>query len=202
MDRLINPAPLDPETAFRELHRAVYDRLQARALAVRNGEAYMRENGYAVIPMPSGSRIFQTVGPWEEYSTPARDMRMLIAFDVLLDFPKKVERDPQAFRIPSGKIPTQIRSELEALHGRWASEYSIAYTRSDGTDQPLSMADVIDRLEALEMGYNPNDCVEVRWGAPAGSAEAGSCGRRAPEDQRAKMGRYRRWFRERVIPIR
>ncbi len=202
IDRLINPAPLDPGTAFRELHRAVYDRLQARAIAVRNGEAYMKKNGYAVVPMPSGSSIFQTIGPWEDYSTPARDMRLLISFDVLLDFPQKVERDPEAFRIPPGKSPARIRSELEAQHRQWAAAYSIRYTRSDGGEQVLTMADVIGRLKALEMGYNPNDCIEIRWGAPENSAELASCSRRAPADQHQKMRRYRRWFRDRVIPIR
>lgn len=202
IDRLINPAPLDPGTAFRELHRAVYDRLQARAIAVRNGEAYMKKNGYALVPMPSGAGIFQTIGPWEDYSTPARDMRLLISFDVLLDFPQKVERDPEAFRIPPGKSPARIRSELEAQHRQWAAEYSIRYTRSDGGEQVLAMADVIGRLKALEMGYNPNDCIEIRWGAPENSAELASCSRRAPADQRQKMRRYRSWFRDRVIPIR
>lgn len=202
MDRLINPDPLDPKTAFRELHRAVYDRLQARALAVRNGEAYMKQNNYAVVPMPSGASIFQTVGPWEDYSTPARDMRMLISFDVLLDFPSKVARAPEAFRFPSGKTVPQIQTELKALHAQLIPEYSISYARSDGGEQVLSMADVIARLEALEMGYNPNDCIEVRWGAPKGSVESASCSRRAPEVQHTKMRRYRRWFRERVIPIR
>ena len=202
MERLINPSPLDPETAFRELHRAVFDRLEARALAVRNGEAYMEQKGYSVMPMPSGAAIFQTVGPWEDYSTPARDMRMLISFDVLLDFPDKISRNPKAFRIPAGKTAAQVRTELEALHHRWAAEYSISYTRSDGYEQVLSMAEVIDRLEGLEMGYNPNDGIEIRWGAPEGSAELAACNRRAPEAQRAKMRRYRRWFRERVIPIR
>jgi hypothetical protein len=202
MDRLINPDPLDPETAFRELHRAVFDRLEARALAVRNGEAYTKQNGFAVIPMPSGAGIFQTIGPWEDYSTPARDMRLLISFDVLLDFPDKLARNPAAFRIPAGKTTAQIKTELESLHRRWAEEYHISYAGSDGGEQVLSMGDVIDRLEALEMGYNPNDCIEVRWGAPEGSAELANCSRRAPEAQRAKMRRYRRWFRERVIPIR
>jgi hypothetical protein len=202
MDSLINPDPLDPVTAFRELHRAVFDRLQARALAVRNGEAYMRQEEYSEVPMPSGASIFQTVGPWEDYSTPARDMRMLISFDVLLDFPDKLSRNPEAFRIPTGKSTAQVRSELEALHRKWAVEYNISYARSDGNEQVLSMADVIDRLEALEMGYNPNDGIEIRWGAPEGSAELAACGRRAPEDQRAKMRRYRRWFRDRAIPIR
>lgn len=202
MDWLINPAPLDPKTAFQELYRALYDRLQARAIAVRNGEAYMQQNGYPVVPMPSGAGIFQTVGPWEDYSTPARDMRLLISFDVLLDFPNRVARAPEAFQIPSGKTAAQVRSELEALHRLWAAEYSISYVRSDGEEQVLSMADVIGRLEALEMGYNPNDCVEIRWGAPEVSAEFASCSRRAPEAQREKMRRYRRWFRDRVIPIR
>jgi len=202
IDRFINPAPLDPGTAFRELHQAVYDRLQARAIAVRNGEAYMKKNGYAVVPMPSGSGIFQTIGPWEDYSTPARDMRLLISFDVLLDFPQKVERDPEAFRIPPGKSPARIRSELEAQHRQWAAEYSIHYSRSDGGEQVLAMADVIGRLKALEMGYNPNDCIEIRWGAPENSAELASCSRRAPADQHQKMRRYRCWFRDRVIPIR
>jgi hypothetical protein len=202
MDRLINPAPLDPEAAFRELHQAVYDRLQARAIAVRNGEAYMKQNGYPVVPMPSGASIFQTLGPWEDYSTPARDMRLLISFDVLFDFPNRVARAPEAFQVPSGKTAAQVRSELEALHRQWAAEYSISYTRSDGREQVLSMADVIGRLEALEMSYNPNDGVEIRWGATEGSAEFASCSRRAPADQREKMRRYRRWFRGRVIPIR
>ena len=157
MDRLINPTPLDPETAFRELHRAVYDRLQARAIAVRNGEAYMKQNDYPVVPMPSRAGIFQTVGPWEDYSTPARDMRLLISFDVLLDFPNRVARAPEAFQIPSGKTAARVQTELKALHAQWAAEYSISYVRSDGGEQVLSMADVIGRLEALEMGYNPND---------------------------------------------
>ncbi len=202
MDRLINPDPLDPETAFRELHRAVFDRLEARALAVRNGEAYMKQEAYAIVPMPSGAGIFQTVGPWEDYSTPARDMRMLISFDVLLDFPDKVSRNPDAFRIPAGKTAEQIRTGLESLHRRWVEEYRISYASSGGGERVLSMADVIGRLEALEMGYNPNDCIEIRWGAPEGSSGLAACGRRAPEDQRAKMRRYRRWFRDRVIPIR
>jgi len=202
MDRLINPTPLDPEIAFRELHRAVYDRLQARAIAVRNGEAYMKQNDYAEVSMPSGASIFQTVGPWEDYSTPARDMRLLISFDVLLDFPNKVARAPKAFQIPSGKTSVRVQTELKALHAQWSAEYRISYVRSDGGEQVLSMADVIGRLEALEMGYNPNDCVEIRWGAPEGSAEFASCSRRAPAGQSEKMRRYRRWFRARVIPIR
>ncbi|MEE9501875.1 MAG: hypothetical protein V3V48_07350, partial [Candidatus Aminicenantaceae bacterium] len=101
MDRLINPRPLDPVSAFQELHDAVHERLQARVKAVANGEKYMLETNFEVMPMPSGARIFQTSGPWEDYSTPARDMRFLIALDVLTDFPDKVMRNPEAFANPA-----------------------------------------------------------------------------------------------------
>jgi len=202
MDRLINPEPLDPVQAFRELHDAVLDRLKARALAVANGEEYMKRTGYRTIAMPSGARIFQTSGPWEDYSTPARDMRLLISLDVLLDFPSKVVRAPDAFRIPPDKTPARIKSELEALHREWAPHNSITYTRSDGSEQNLSLEDVLQRMPALEMGYNPNDCIEIRWGAPEGSSERSACSRRAPAAQRKRMRAYRGWFRDRIIPVR
>jgi hypothetical protein len=51
------------------------------------------------------------------------------------------------------------------------------------------------------MAYNPNDCVEVRWGAPENSEEASTCKRHSPEAQRAKMSsEYRTWFHERRWP--
>jgi len=62
--------------------------------------------------------------------------------------------------------------------------------------------DVIDRAIDLEMAYNPNDCVELRWGAPAKSDEASTCKRYAPAAQREKMSKYRAWFHERRRPPR
>jgi hypothetical protein len=57
-------------------------------------------------------------------------------------------------------------------------------------------------MEKLEMAYNPNDGVEVRWGATEGTEEFSSCKRRAPADQRKKMESYRQWFKNRTFPIR
>jgi hypothetical protein len=202
MDRLINPQPLDPVRAFQELHDAIKERLHARARAVANGENYMREIDFQVIPMPSGARIFQTSGPWEDYSTPARDMRLLIALDVLTDFPGKVIRNPEAFAIPPSKNPADIKADLENLHQDWAKAITISYTRSNGVTHTLTLAEILKRREKLEMAYNPNDGVEVRWGATEGSEEFSSCERRAPSDQRRKMDSYRKWFKTRTFPIR
>jgi hypothetical protein len=202
MDRLINPEPLDPVRAYKELHDAVQERLQARARAVANGERYMQETSFQVVLMPSGARIFQTSGPWEDYSTPSRDMRFLIALDVLLDFPDKVIRNPEAFALPESKKLEELKMELENLHRRWAKEITITYTRSNGIPHTLTLTDILNRREKLEMAYNPNDGVEIRWGAAEGSEEFSSCVRRAPVDQRRKMESYRKWFRARTFPIR
>ena len=202
IDRFINPKPLDPVTAFRELHDAVQERLHARAEAVANGEKYMLETNFETVPMPSGARIFQTSGPWEDYSTPARDMRLLIALDVLMDFPDRVLRNPEAFANLESDKPEDIKVELIDLHRKWAQVINIIYTRSNGMPHTLSLADILMRREDLEMAYNPNDGVEIRWGASEGSEEFASCQRRAPVDQRQRMESYRKWFRDRIFPIR
>lgn len=202
IDGLINPKPLDPASVFRDLHEAVHEQLKSRQIAIEKGETYMKETGYAVIPMPSGSGIFQTLGPWEDYSTPSRDMRVLIALDVLLDFPEKIIRSPQSFHIPKQKTPQDVKVEMEELHNQLAQEYTIFYSRSNGERQELTLADIIGRMKALEMAYNPNDCIEIRWGVPQGNDESASCSRHAPADQIEKMLTYRSWFRDRVRPIR
>jgi len=202
MDRLINPQPLDPVRAFEDLHEAIHERLRARVKAVANGEKHMQETSFKVIAMPQGSQIFQTSGPWEDYSTPARDMRLLIALDVLTDFPDKVLRNPEAFAIPDSKKSEDLKVELINLHKKWAKEITITYTRSNALPHTLSLAEILTRIERLEMAYNPNDCIEIRWGASKGNAEISSCERRAPADQRRKMESYRKWFRDRIFPIR
>jgi hypothetical protein len=72
----------------------------------------------------------------------------------------------------------------------------------DGSPFTLTLADVIDRQKAFEVAYNPNDCVESRWGAPAGSAERATCHAHAPAEQRSRMEGYRAWFHERRRPPR
>ena len=52
------------------------------------------------------------------------------------------------------------------------------------------------------MAYNPNDCVEIRWGASDGTADVPTCRRRAPDEQRARMQEYRAWFHEARRPPR
>jgi hypothetical protein len=95
-----------------------------------------------------------------------------------------------------------VRTELRALLERELAARHVDYTRSDGSTWRLSLAEVAERAPALEMAYNPNDCAEVRWGAPPRSTESETCRRHAPDEQTERMRRYREWFSERRRPPR
>jgi hypothetical protein len=152
--------------------------------------------------MPDGASIFEALGTWEDFSTPSRDLRLLIAIDVVSGFPARVTRRPQRFAMPAGKNAEQVKTSLENSLARELAARSVAYTRTDGSTFTLTLAEVLSRAPALEVAYNPNDCVELRWGAPAGSDEASTCRGHAPGDQRARMEQVREWFRERRRPPR
>jgi hypothetical protein len=174
--------------------------VKTRVTSVENGRKY-QEKKPGEIAMPNGPSIFQTSGAWEDYSTPARDFRLLIAIDVVRGFPDRVVRRASRFTMPNGKSPDAVKNELQGVLASELASRKIAYTRSDGSQWTLSLKDVLDRMPEYEMAYNPNDCAELRWGAPESSQEAATCKRRAPQAQKAKMGSdYRNWFRERHWP--
>jgi len=50
------------------------------------------------------------------------------------------------------------------------------------------------------MAYNPNDGIEIRWGAPENSIEMARCRRHAPLYQAEKMRSVRMWFNKRLHP--
>jgi hypothetical protein len=161
----------------------------------------MREKNNPVVPMPMGPKIFETTGPWEDYATPSRDMRLLIAMGVLTGLPARISDHPELFLL-GGRKPAEVRAEIEAVHEKQIRERSAEYRRSDGTPFRLTVADLLARRAALEMAYNPNDCVEIRWGASQETADFATCQRRAPDEQRARMQEYRVWFREARRPPR
>jgi hypothetical protein len=200
MERLINPSPLDAVAALEDLFGALHEQLIVRVDSVANGEAYMTAHPGTVIPMPSGRSIFQSLGPWEDYSTPNRDLRLLIAIDTVLEFPDKVARDPAAYETGGRKAPDEIRRGLVALREKRAAELSITYKGSDGSPRVLTLAEIFRRAEAFETGYNPNDSIEIRWGAPEGSAERATARRHAPASQIGKMKALQPWFHKRLRP--
>ncbi len=201
VEGLINPRGLAPDAAYESTLSALIEQLETRVTAVENAQEYARANPRSVIDMPSGAAIFETTGPWEDFSTPSRDMRLLIAMNVLAGMPQRIRRYPRLFDL-AGESPEGAAARIERLHARRTEERSITYRRSDGSPWQLSLAEIYARNPRLEVAYNPNDCPEVRWGATPSSPEHATCKRRAPRDQQLRMEEYRDWFRETRRPPR
>ena len=202
MDGLITPGKRDALRAQAEAAAALLEAAKVRVTSVDNGETHFRGGG-GTISMPSGHAIFETTGAWENFATPARDLRLLIAIDVVVGFEKKVERNPEAF-LAEGTTMAALLEAVRKDRARMLADESLAfeYTKSDGSKQKVTLAELIERAPSLEMAYNPNECPEARWGAPAKSAELRTCKRHAPSDQVRKMKAYRVWFHERRRPAR
>jgi hypothetical protein len=208
MERLITPGVRDAASAQEEAVAALFEQARVRVTSVANGDEFFKKNPGATVAMPEGFKVFETTGAWESYSTPARDLRLLIAMDVVRGFSDKVRRQPAVFGVPEGP------GQAEALAGLLATleqaraallredRFRFQYTRSDGSPWTLTLAELLDRADQLEAAYNPNDCPELRWGAAEGSPEASTCRRRSPAEQQAKMQRYRGWFHDRKRPAR
>jgi len=201
MERLINPRGLDPEAAYEATLAALMEQIETRVTSVDNGAAYIHAHPGTTVPMPSGPAIFETTGPWEDYSTPSRDMRLLIALKVLEGLPERIRRYPELF-VLHGEEPAEAAARIERLHARRIQERYVDYTRSDGSAWRLGLADIYARRAGLEVGYNPNDCIERRWGASPATEDYATCRRRAPAEQRARMEDYRPWFHEARRPPR
>ena len=201
VEEALSPEPMDPERALLETIDALEEQVRGRVKSVQNGVDYFQKGG-SRIDMPDGAEIFETTGPWEDFSTPSRDLRLLIAIDIVTRFPERVAKRASRFAMPAGKKPEDVRADLEARLRAELEKRKVSYARSDGSMFSLSLADVAARGADLEMAYNPNDCPEARWGAPKGSDEASTCRRHAGGDQRAKMNKARAWFHERRRPPR
>jgi cell wall-associated NlpC family hydrolase len=199
MEAIINPRPLDPLALLGTLVDALEESVSRRVNSVDNGERFMAGRG--PIDMPTGYAIFETSGPWEDFSTPSRDMRLLISIDTVVQFPARVRASPERYGIAADGVEAAV-AEVEALLARELAAREFSYTRTDGSSQSLRLADVVERAPRFEMAYNPNDCPEVRWAAAPDSEEMATCRRRAPAAQAERMRSYRPWFTERQRPPR
>ena len=164
MATLINPRPLDPFAMQSSLVDAFAEAVSRRVVSVDNAIQYKKKKP-GVIDMPSGYDIFETSGAWEDYSSPSRDMRLLIALDTVVKFRERVRKKPEAYGFTPETVEEGIQRLTEHMNKALTAQ-SITYVRSNGSEQPLTLKQIVDRAKAFEMAYNPNDCVEVRWGAP------------------------------------
>jgi hypothetical protein len=120
--------------------------------------------------------------------------------DAVLGFPDQVASSPEDFKISKLISQKDIKNKLQSLLDKKVSGLTISYTRSDGSSKELTIAEILKRRDAFEIAYNPNDGIEIRWGAPVNSDERGTCHRQAPSNQQKTMQSVRKWFNKRLHP--
>lgn len=201
MDALISPRPLDAWGAQLRLIDALEASFAARVRAVELGTDYMRRAQWREVTMPRGYAIFETSGPWEDFATPSRDLRLLIAMDAALGFVDRLARNPEHYGLSEGDVSAAQAELREKLREELAAR-TVTYTRSDKTPWTLTLAELAARRTRFEVAYNLNDCPEYRWGAEVGSEEYAPCAGRASDAQQQRLAEYQAWFSARRRPAR
>ena len=202
MDDVMSPSPLDPTRAMKEAITSLDEQVKVRVTSVENGRKFQNsKRGEAT--MPDGPAIFETSGAWEDFSTPSRDLRLLIAIDVVRGFPDRVARRPERYAMPQGQ-------ERRGGEGRVAAR---ARVRA-GDAQVLVSAQRRLRVDAHAPRRDRPRGRRSRWRTTPTTAS--SCaGARRPRATRprpasatrrrrsaTKMSKYRAWFHERRRPPR
>ena len=111
--------------------------------------------------MPEGASIFETTGAWEDFSTPSRDLRLLIAIDVVRGFPGPRRAAARTLRDAEGQERRRRLRPNWKARSRGACDTQVLLYAQRRLDWTLALKDVIDRAGDLEMAYNVNDCVEL-----------------------------------------
>ena len=98
----MSPAALDPLRAMKEAITALEEQVKTRVTSVENGRKW--QNGArGDASMPDGAAIFETSGAWEDFATPSRDLRLLIAMDVVRGLPGARRAAARALRDAEGQ---------------------------------------------------------------------------------------------------
>src|SRR5436190_20956655 len=113
MDDVMSPSPLDPLRAITEAITSLEEQVKTRVTSVENGRKFLN-SGRGDAEMPDGAAIFETTGAWEDFATPSRDLRLLIAIDVVRGFPDRVARRPERYAMPQAKSVAEVKAELES----------------------------------------------------------------------------------------
>ncbi len=153
-----------------------------------------------VHPRKLPANIYRTRGDWQEHSTPALDTGLrrsaveLRAF--VIDTMDRVHAgDP---RVKFDGSAAQLRDEYLDIWVEFVAsdQCAVEYTNSEGDSLRLSLHDVMGRL--FDISFDPYHCPELRWGAPADSAERRTC-----MDGKGKLSWYskERRLRNRTFPM-
>jgi hypothetical protein len=163
-ETLLDPV-IDLERYIRDdTHQESLNRVEA----VKRGWAIARHT-----PIHIPSNIYYSVGPWEDYSTPGRDIRLRLSY---LNIPTRIKhyltlcnQSPSQL-VPKSRNPDLLLPQLIQTHERLFKELTVSYPNSRGKMITLNLHDIEQRLFLLS--FDPNHPPELRWGAQGKELES------------------------------
>jgi hypothetical protein len=159
---LLSQQLLDPEKDLAQyIIQDTFLELQNRVAAVERGWKIAKDN-----PIKTPPNIYYDAGPWEDFSTPGRDIRLRKSF---LHIPERIknylslaQKSPELLTATS-RNPEELLEKLIKTQDRLFKTLTIEYPNSDGMMISLTLKDMEKRLFLLS--FNPNHPPELRWGA-------------------------------------
>jgi len=128
--------------------------------------------------------IFETHRPWETTPRPSRAMRLLIGDRRGRAASPTVASAARSLP-PDRGVHGQLRKDSTiSSHARALKPRTFTTRGGDGSPFSRTSSDVVARARSSGEGpaYNPNDCVEIRWGGPPRDRRGGHLPRAAPRD--------------------
>ena len=176
MKRVDHIKPLEFLEAYADELLEVY---QIREQFVQDAWRNVLQNGPIVYPEElRDENIFQANGRWETWSSPSSDVDRRNKYFYLADWfdyaIRCYEMMPQYVKL-DGLEKYNIQSQAALARAlieekrRIFRAHSMTYTKSNGESVTLSLVDIEERL--YDLSFDPNHPPELRWGAPAGTAE-------------------------------
>ena len=78
----------------------------------------------------------------------ARDLRLLIAMDLVQRYPERVIATPDAFAFSRERQPREVAEAMRAAAAEYLGNHSVTYRRSNNVEQRLTLAAVLERQQA------------------------------------------------------
>jgi len=201
MKKVDHIKPLEFLEAYADELLEVY---QIREQFVQDAWRDVLKNGPIVYPEELlDENIFQAKGRWETWSSPSSDVDRRNKYFYLADWLdyaiRCYEMMPEYVKF-DGLEKYNIQSQAGLARAlidekrRIFRAHSMTYRKSSGETIPLSLIDIEERL--YDLSFDPNHPPELRWGAPAGTAERASAPERytpVPTGERIPMQEAYLW---------
>ncbi|MCC6152660.1 MAG: hypothetical protein IT367_02820 [Candidatus Hydrogenedentes bacterium] len=168
-----------PLEFLHEYVKELAEMYQQRDTFVQDAWKNVKTGGLIAFPEEmKDDNIFQSVGRWEDWSSPSSDVDRRNKYFYLADWMDNAVRwyesapqlvDLKGFEKYNIKSKEDFAEAIVEEKRKAFKEHFIEYVNTPGEKVKLSLADIEERI--YDMSFDPNHAPEIRWGARPGTPE-------------------------------